>query len=200
MAQRPSRQTSNRVLLMKRNPLILAVLALASAHALTACAGAPGTDSASTSPSTPAIATHPAPAAPAESPLPAQSALPLMVVSKSASCGCCHLWVEHMQHAGFKVQVVNTDELNPIKERVGVPYGKGSCHTAEVGGYFVEGHVPAADIKRLLTERPEGKGLVVPGMPAGSPGMELPDGRVQPYVVELVANDGTTSEFARHGN
>lgn len=103
-----------------------------------------------------------------------------------------------MQHAGFTVQVVNTDDLGPIKKRVGVPYGKGSCHTAEVDGYFIEGHVPAADIKRLLAERPAGKGLVVPGMPAGSPGMELPDGYFQPYVVELVAHDGTTTAFARH--
>jgi hypothetical protein len=69
-----------------------------------------------------------------------------------------------------------------------------------VGGYFVEGHVPALDIKRLLAEKPEAKGLVIPGMPAGSPGMELPDGRVLPYVVELVAHDGATSDFAHHGH
>ncbi|HET9032828.1 MAG TPA: DUF411 domain-containing protein [Dokdonella sp.] len=123
-----------------------------------------------------------------------------MIVSKSPSCGCCQLWVEHMQEAGFTVEVVNTDDMGPIKQRVSVPYGKGSCHTAEVDGYFVEGHVPAIDIKRLLTERPKGKGLVVPGMPAGSPGMEMPDGRVQPYVVEFVADDGSTSTFARHGD
>ncbi|WP_200889956.1 DUF411 domain-containing protein [Lysobacter sp. A03] len=181
---------------MKRNRLVLLTLALASAHALTACAAAPDDN--------PAMAPAATPASPSQTavhtPVPDGSTLPLMVVSKSASCGCCHLWVEHMQKAGFEVEVVNTEELNPIKQRVGVPYGKGSCHTAEVGGYFVEGHVPAADIKRLLAERPDAKGLVVPGMPAGSPGMELPDGRVQPYVVELVANDGTTSEFARHGD
>ncbi|WP_222564627.1 DUF411 domain-containing protein [Novilysobacter antarcticus] len=180
---------------MKRNRLVLLTLALASAHALTACAAAPDDDPAMTTAATPAAQ----PQTPVHTPVPGESALPLMVVSKSASCGCCHLWVEHMQSAGFKVEVVNTEELDPIKQRVGVPYGKGSCHTAEVGGYFVEGHVPAADIKRLLAERPDAKGLVVPGMPAGSPGMELPDGRVQPYIVELVANDGTTSEFARHG-
>ena len=105
-----------------------------------------------------------------------------------------------MEKAGFKVEINDTEDMNPIKERVGVPYGKGSCHTAEVGGYFIEGHVPAEDIKRLLAERPVAKGLTVPGMPAGSPGMELPDGRTQPYTVELVANDGTTSAYAKHGD
>lgn len=125
--------------------------------------------------------------------------LPLLVVTKSPTCGCCHLWVEHMQKAGFRVEVHDVDNINLVKERVGVPFGKGSCHTAEVGGYFVEGHVPAEDVKRLLAEKPNAKGLAVPGMPAGSPGMELPDGRVQPYVVELVAHDGSTSPFAQHG-
>jgi hypothetical protein len=103
-----------------------------------------------------------------------------------------------MRAAGFRVDVRDVDDLNTVKARVGVPAGKGSCHTAEVGGYFVEGHVPALDIKRLLAEKPVARGLVVPGMPAGSPGMEPPDGRVQPYVVELVAHDGTTSAFARY--
>lgn len=125
--------------------------------------------------------------------------LPLVVVHKSPSCGCCGLWVEHMQQAGFPVEVRNLDNVNPIKERLGVPLGKGSCHTAEVGGYFVEGHVPADDVKRLLVEKPVAKGLVLPGMPAGSPGMETPDGRVQPYVVELVGEDGDTKAFAQHG-
>ncbi|TWI11490.1 DUF411 domain-containing protein [Aerolutibacter ruishenii] len=125
--------------------------------------------------------------------------LPLLVVTKSPTCGCCHLWVEHMQKAGFRVEVHDVADINLVKERVAVPYGKGSCHTAEVGGYFVEGHVPAEDVKRLLAEKPDAKGLAVPGMPAGSPGMELPDGRVQPYVVELVARDGSTSPFAQHG-
>lgn len=126
--------------------------------------------------------------------------LSLLVVTKSPTCGCCHLWVEHMQKAGFKVEVHDVDDINLVKERVGVPYGKGSCHTAEVGGYFIEGHVPADDVKRLLSEKPNAKGLTVPGMPMGSPGMEVPDGRVQPYAVELVARDGTTSAFAHHGH
>jgi hypothetical protein len=96
--------------------------------------------------------------------------------------------------------VRNLDNVSPVKERVGVPFGKGSCHTAEVGGDFVGGLVPAEDVKRLLAGKPAAKGLVVPGMPAGSPGMEMPDGRVQPYVVELVREDGTTEPFAHHGN
>lgn len=129
---------------------------------------------------------------------PPDATLPVMLVHKNASCGCCSAWVDHMRAAGFSVNVRDVDNLDPVKSRVGVPAGKGSCHTAEVGGYFVEGHVPALDIKRLLAEKPDAKGLVVPGMPAGSPGMEMPDGRVQPYVVELVAHNGTTSAFARY--
>jgi hypothetical protein len=120
-----------------------------------------------------------------------------MVVHKSPTCGCCGLWVEHMQQAGFSVEVIETEDLAPVKERLGVPYGKGSCHTAEVDGYVIEGHVPAEDIRRLLAERPKARGLVLPGMPLGSPGMETPDGRVQPYTVELVADDGSTSAFRR---
>ena len=124
---------------------------------------------------------------------------PRILVHKTESCGCCKLWVSHLEKAGFLVQAVNVDNLGPIKERVGVPYGMGSCHTAEVEGYFVEGHVPAADIQRLLRERPQAKGLTVPGMPAGSPGMEVPSGRVDPYDVMLVAKDGSVSVFAHHG-
>jgi hypothetical protein len=129
----------------------------------------------------------------------AEPGLPNVVVYKSATCGCCKLWVEHLSKAGFAVKANDVDNMQPVKERVGVPYGMGSCHTAEVGGYFVEGHVPAEDVKRLLRERPSAKGLTVPGMPAGSPGMEVPSGEVQPYEVLLVAKDGSTSVFARHG-
>lgn len=128
-----------------------------------------------------------------------ESALPNVTVYKSASCSCCRLWVQHLVRAGFTVQIKNIDNLNPVKQRVGIPVGLGSCHTAEVGGYFVEGHVPAQDIKRLLQEHPRAKGLAVPGMPAGSPGMEVPSGQVRPYEVLLVAHDGKTSSFARHG-
>lgn len=134
-----------------------------------------------------------------QSEAPASRSLPLVVVHKTESCGCCVLWVEHMQQAGFAVEVRNLGDVSPVKQRLGVPLEKSSCHTAEVGGYFVEGHVPADDVKRLLAEKPAAKGLVLPGMPAGSPGMEMPDGRVQPYVVELVGEDGNTVAFAKHG-
>jgi hypothetical protein len=103
-----------------------------------------------------------------------------------------------MRAAGFRVEVHDVDNLDPVKTRLGIPAGKGSCHTAEIGGYFVEGHVPAQDIKRLLAERPNAKGLVLPGMPLGSPGMEAPDGSVQPYTVELVDPQGETVAFAQH--
>ena len=134
------------------------------------------------------------------SPSTAEPSLPGVTVHKSASCGCCQLWVDRLRDAGFQVEVRNEDNLNEVKQRVGIPYGMGSCHTAEVGGYFVEGHVPIDDIKRLLRERPDAKGLTVPGMPAGSPGMEVPSGHVQPYDVTLVRRDGTTGVFSHHGS
>jgi hypothetical protein len=125
-------------------------------------------------------------------------ALPRMAVHKTPSCGCCSVWIEHMKDAGFEVDVHDMVDMGPVKERLGVPYTKGSCHTAEVGGYLIEGHIPAADIKRLLEERPDARGLVLPGMPLGSPGMEVPEGQQQPYTVELVRRDGTTEPFAQH--
>lgn len=130
---------------------------------------------------------------------PSGSALQEVVVYKTATCECCKRWVEHLRNAGFAVEPKNLDNLNEVKQRVGVPPGMGSCHTAEVGGYFVEGHVPVEDIKRLLTERPNAKGLTVPRMPAGSPGMEVPSGEIQPYDVLLVAQDGSTTVFSHHG-
>jgi len=125
-------------------------------------------------------------------------ALPRMTVHKTPTCGCCSAWIEHVKKAGFAVEVHDMDDLGPVKSRLGVPFAKGSCHTAEVGGYVIEGHVPVADIKRLLEEKPDARGLVLPGMPMGSPGMEVADGRQQPYTVELVHRDGTTEPFAQH--
>lgn len=122
-----------------------------------------------------------------------------MVVYKTPSCGCCDGWVEHMRKAGFAVTVHEFDNLNDVKTRAGVPFGMGSCHTAEIDGYFIEGHVPASDIRRLLAEKPAVKALVLPGMPIGSPGMEDSSGRVEPYTVMQVGKDGATSEFAHHG-
>lgn len=122
---------------------------------------------------------------------------PKVVVYKSASCGCCATWVEHMQSHGFPVEVHDVDDLSPIKERNGIPAAMGSCHTAEVGGYFIEGHVPATEVQRLLAEKPQAKGLTVPGMPIGSPGMEQGD-QVEAYEVHLLHEDGTTSVYAKY--
>jgi len=131
-------------------------------------------------------------------PVPSTSTPLIVTVYKNENCGCCKAWVAHLRQNGFRVEAHDVDNLSPIKERVGIPFGRGSCHTAEVGGYFVEGHVPASDIRRLLTERPDAKGLTVPGMPVGSPGMESASGKVQPYDVLLVARDGSTSVFSHH--
>jgi hypothetical protein len=129
---------------------------------------------------------------------PATASQPGMIVHKSETCSCCEAWVTHVRLAGIPVEVRNEDNLSPIKERLGVPVGKGSCHTAEIDGYLIEGHVPVADIRKLLKERPDARGLVVAGMPAGSPGMEAPDGSADAFVVELVARDGTTRPFSEY--
>ena len=130
---------------------------------------------------------------------PAGKALPTITVHKTPTCGCCAVGVEHLRSAGMSVVVRDHDDLGPIKQRLGIPYGKGSCHTAEVAGYFVEGHVPAVDIRRMLTEKPKIKGLVLPGMPLGSPGMEVPGRPIDPYTVEAVQPDGQTKPYANHG-
>jgi hypothetical protein len=127
----------------------------------------------------------------------AATSLPEVIVSKNPTCGCCGEWISHLERYGFAVSARNVENMNPIKERVGVPFGMGSCHTAEVGGYFIEGHVPAEEVKRLLAERPNAKGLTVPGMPIGSPGMEHGE-RIDPYKVYLVHEDGSTSVYAEY--
>jgi len=127
----------------------------------------------------------------------ADDALPAVVVYKTPACGCCLAWADHMRAAGFEVEVHDVDDLGPIKGEMGVPPGHGSCHTARVGDYFVEGHVPAGDVTRLLAEKPRARGLAVPGMPLGSPGMQQGEAR-QPYDVLLVAKDGSTTVFAHH--
>ena len=125
-------------------------------------------------------------------------ALPLLTVQKHPSCGCCSVWIEHVRDAGFRVEAEDVEDMAAVKNAAGVPDSMASCHTAEVGGYFIEGHVPAADIARLLRERPAARGLALPGMPLGSPGMEHPDGIVQPHAVMLVLQDGSTREFSRY--
>lgn len=112
-----------------------------------------------------------------------------VTVWKSPSCGCCGAWVDHMRRAGFTVTVHDVDDVDPVKARLGVPERLHSCHTAEVGGYVLEGHVPADSVARLLRERPAARGLAVPGMPQGAPGMET--GVKDPYQVVLFgAPDG----------
>jgi len=111
-------------------------------------------------------------------------------VYKSPTCGCCIKWVEHMRENGFDVKVHETQNLQPIKEKAGLRAGLGSCHTAFIDGYTIEGHVPAKEVKRLLEERPEAVGLTVPAMPIGSPGMEMGD-RHDPYQVLLFDDKGT---------
>lgn len=97
---------------------------------------------------------------------------PRVTVHRNATCGCCKKWAEHLRNAGFTVNVVDEADMAGVKNRLGVPSALASCHTAEVGGYVVEGHAPAAAIKKLLAEKPNAKGIAVPGMPGGSPGME----------------------------
>lgn len=117
-----------------------------------------------------------------------------MVVHKSPQCGCCTTWAEQAEAAGFEVEMRETDTLNSIKEALGVPRTHASCHTAKIGGYYIEGHVPFDDIKRLLSERPDARGLSVPGMPLGSPGMEQGNRR-QAYDVYLIDDQGNASVY-----
>ncbi|KEF40664.1 MAG: CopG family transcriptional regulator [Cyanobium sp. CACIAM 14] len=116
---------------------------------------------------------------------------------RSASCGCCKGWVQHMRANGFAVRDVVVADLPAIKQRLGVPTRLSSCHTAEVEGFALEGHVPAADVKRLLHSRPAVAGIAVPGMPLGSPGMESAYGK-EPFTVLAFTRTGAISSFSRH--
>ena len=120
-----------------------------------------------------------------------------LTVHKSPYCGCCAKWVEYIEKHGFDVKIVETEDMAGVKKRLGVPQQLASCHTTEAGGYFVEGHVPAQDIKRLLAQKPKAAGIAVPGMPAGSPGMDM-GGQKQPYATMLIDRNGKTTVFARH--
>lgn len=121
-----------------------------------------------------------------------------IMVYKSPTCGCCTAWIEHMEENGFQVRVQDVHNLNPIKHEAGLTPGLASCHTAFVDGYVIEGHVPAGDVRRLLKERPQARGLAVPGMPVGSPGMEVAGQPVQPYDVVLFHDGGRSETFSRH--
>lgn len=127
----------------------------------------------------------------------ALAAPPHATVYKSPYCGCCTDWEDHLREHGFQVKSVERHDMNPVKQRFGVTRELASCHTAKIDGYVVEGHVPAADILRLLEERPEGvHGLAVPGMPAGSPGMEV--GYQDPYQVLTFDAQGRVEVYARY--
>ncbi|MGI9414555.1 MAG: DUF411 domain-containing protein [Hyphomicrobiales bacterium] len=122
--------------------------------------------------------------------------LPQMTVWKSPWCGCCTAWVQHMKDAGFKVEIKEVEDLGQVKRAAGIPEALQSCHTATVGGYAIEGHVPATDVKRLLTARPDIDGLAVPGMPSGSPGME--NGQRDPYDVVTFKRGSQTKVFKHY--
>lgn len=125
------------------------------------------------------------------------AAKPHVEVWKDPNCGCCAAWVEHLRQHGFDVAFHDTSDVTPVKDRLHVPANLRTCHTALVNGYVIEGHVPAADIQRLLAEKPAVAGIGVPGMPAGSPGMEM-GGRVQHYQVFAFTRAGAERVYASH--
>lgn len=128
---------------------------------------------------------------------PSHAAASKVQVYKNPSCGCCTAWIDHLKAAGFTVEAVDVDDTAPVRKRLGMPERLASCHTGIVDGYAIEGHVPAADIRRLLASKPKAVGLAVPGMPVGSPGMEV-GGRKDRYQVILVDRDGRDSVFATY--
>ena len=127
------------------------------------------------------------------------TAKPQIEVWKSASCGCCHDWITHMETNGFELKVHDVTDAakNTLRAQLGLAEKYGSCHTALINGYVLEGHVPARDLLRLLKERPKALGLTVPGMTVGSPGMDGPEykGRKDPYAVLLVQRDGSSTVY-----
>lgn len=133
----------------------------------------------------------------AASTLAAADSKPEITVYKSPDCGCCIDWAKHMEANGFSVKSINTQRINNIKADSGLTPALASCHTAFIDGYVIEGHVPADDVKRLLAEAPDTLGLSVPGMPIGSPGMEMGD-RHDHYQVLMFNDRGQTRVFAEH--
>jgi len=128
----------------------------------------------------------------------AATAKPTAVVYKTASCGCCKMWVEHLKANGFTVEAkdVSADEVRAVSKAAGLKDDDTSCHTAKIGGYIVEGHVPASDIQRMLKEKPAIAGIAAPGMPQGSPGME--QGSKEPFDVVAFTKDGKTKLYSKH--
>ena len=128
---------------------------------------------------------------------PAFAARDVIEVFKSSTCGCCTKWIGHLRANGFEVQAHDVDDITVSRAKLGVPQALGSCHTGRVGGYLIEGHVPAADIQRLLRERPGAAGLAVPGMPHGAPGME--GDAMDPYDVLLFQLNGRYAVYQQYG-
>jgi len=176
-----------------------ASLASAMIVALAACAGDTNEvdrRGAADRAAAPATAAAPTGAASLVRALVADTASRTLVVYKTPTCGCCAKWVDHMKESGFTVEVHDTSDVAPIKEAAGISPQLTSCHTAFIGGYVIEGHVPAADVQRLLRERPTISGLAVPGMPSGSPGMEGPV--EERYDVLAIDRVGRPSVYASH--
>ena len=123
-------------------------------------------------------------------------ARPPMMVHRDPGCGCCEAWVAHVRKAGYEARIEVSGDIDAVKQRLGVPEALASCHTAEIDGYLLEGHVPAEIVARLLAERPAIRGLAVPGMPIGSPGMETPGMAPDPFQVIAFADGGRMSVFA----
>lgn len=130
---------------------------------------------------------------------PARAAPPSIKVYKDPSCGCCTAWVDHLTASGLNATIHETADMVAIKAKLGVPDDLTSCHTGLIQGYAIEGHVPAADIKRLLNERPTAAGIAVPGMPLNSPGMEVQGQPDERYTVWLFTKDGKRTAFSKHG-
>jgi hypothetical protein len=130
-------------------------------------------------------------------PVAAADTRPRVTIWKDPNCGCCGAWGEHLARAGFPISVVDVADMDAVKSRLGVPGDLQSCHTAEVGKYVLEGHVPASAVLRLLAESPSIRGLAVPGMPVGSPGMEVKGMAPDTYVVSAFMADGTYSDFMK---
>lgn len=131
--------------------------------------------------------------------LAAASALPPLKVFKTPWCGCCSAWIDRMRAAGFtKVSIIEIEDLSPTRRRLRIPDRYASCHTAQIQGYALEGHVPPADVRKLLIQRPVAAGLAVPGMPVGSPGMEAAGGRRDAFDTLLVLKSGGVRPFTRY--
>ncbi len=126
----------------------------------------------------------------------ADNALPEITVYKTPTCGCCGKWVSHLESNGFKVNAINQNDLSSLKQQLGIAPSLQACHTAKIGNYFVEGHVPASDIKKMLATKPDIQGITVPGMPMGSPGME--GARKDNYDVLAINKDASVTVFNSH--